>query len=86
MARNARFEFVKTELELALAFVGVARTKYSMGNRVGGDATLEKAIKAYHEALRFSKKLSSEDSSIHKQLTALRTEVEAAIKTLHGTH
>jgi len=85
MSRNARLDFIRTELELAIAFVKVARTKYSMGDRVGGDATRENAMKSYREALRFSKMLSPQDSS-NKALTVLRTEVEAEIKTLYPTH
>jgi hypothetical protein len=43
-------EFIKTELELALTFVKVAQTKYSMGNVAGGDFFRNNAGKAYNEA------------------------------------
>jgi hypothetical protein len=39
-------EFVRTELKLALTFIRVACTKYSMGNVAGGDWSRNNAEKA----------------------------------------
>ena len=46
-------EFIRIELELALTFVKVAHTKYSMRNVAGGDFSRNNAEKAFHEALNY---------------------------------
>jgi hypothetical protein len=51
-------EFIRIELELALTFIKVAHTKYSVGNVAGGDFSRNNAEKAYHEALNYFGKLS----------------------------
>ena len=61
-------EFIKTELELALTFVKVAQTKYSMGNVADGDFSRKNAEKAYREALNYFGKLSDFTSLEHWKL------------------
>src|SRR4051812_11317586 len=42
-SNNIHFDFIKTELELALTLLKVARTEYSAGDRERGDVARDKA-------------------------------------------
>ena len=75
-------EFIRIELELALTFVRVAQTKYSMGNFAGGDFSRNNAEKAYHEALNYFGKLSDLTSSDRWKLMDLVNQAKKAIATL----
>jgi hypothetical protein len=75
-------EFIKTELELALTFVKVAQTKYSMGNVADGDFSRKNAEKAYREALNYFGKLSDFTSLERWKLMDLVNQVKTAIATL----
>jgi hypothetical protein len=75
-------EFIKTELELALTFVKVAHTKYSMGNVAGGDFFRNNAEKAYHEALNYFGKLSDFTSLERWKLMDVVNRAKDAIATL----
>jgi hypothetical protein len=75
-------EFIKTELELALTFVKVAQTKYSMGNVAGGDFSRNNAEKAYHEALNYFGKVSDFTSLERWKLMDLVNQAKDAIATL----
>ena len=75
-------EFIKTELELALTFVKVAQTKYSMGNVADGDFSHKNAEKAYREALNYFGKLSDFTSLERWKLMDLVNQVKTAIATL----
>jgi hypothetical protein len=75
-------EFIKTELELALTFVTVAQTKYSMGNVADGDFSRKNAEKVYREALNYFGKLSDFSSLERWKLMGLVNQVKTAIATL----
>ena len=75
-------EFIKTELELALTFVKVAQTKYSMGNAAGGDFSRKNAEKAYREALNYFGKLSDFTSLERRKIMGMLNQVKTAIATL----
>ena len=75
-------EFIRIELELALTFVRVAHTKYSMGNVAGGDFFRNNAQKAYNEALNYFGKLSVFTSSERWKLMGLVNQAKDAIATL----
>ena len=75
-------EFIKTELGLALTFVKVAQTRYSMGNAAGGDFSRKNAEKAYREALNYFGKLSDFTSLERWKLMDLVNQVKTAIATL----
>ena len=75
-------EFIKTELELALTFVKVAHTKYSMGDVASGDFSCDNAEKAYHEALNYFGKLSDFTSLERWKLMDLVNQAKKAIATL----
>jgi hypothetical protein len=75
-------EFIRIELELALTFVKVARTKYSMGNVAAGDFSRNNAEKAYHEAFNYFGKLSDFTSSERWKLMDLVNQAKDAIAKL----
>ena len=75
-------EFIKSELELALTFVKVALTKYSMGNVAGGDFSRNNAKKAYNEALNYFGKLTEFTSLERWKLMDLVNQAKEAIATL----
>ena len=75
-------EFIKTELELALTFLKIAQTKYSMGNVAGGDFSRKNAEKAYHEALNYFGKLSDFTSLERWKLMDLVNQAKDAIAKL----
>ena len=75
-------EFIRIELELALTFVKVAHTKYSMGNVAGGDFSRNNAEKAFHEALNYLGKLSDFTSLERWKLMDLVNQAKDAIATL----
>ena len=75
-------EFIRIELELALTFVKVAQTKYSMGNVADGDFSRENAEKAYREALNYFGKLSDFTSLERWKLMDLVNQAKKAIATL----
>jgi hypothetical protein len=75
-------EFIKTELELALTFVKVAHTEYSMGNVAGGDFSRNNAGKAYNEALNYFGKLTEFTSLERWKLMDLVNQAKEAIATL----
>src|SRR5256884_5503263 len=84
---DARFEcmakeFIRIERELALTFIKVAHTKYSMGNIAGGDFSRNNAEKAYHEALNYFGKLSDFTSLERWKLMDLVNQAKDAIATL----
>ena len=75
-------EFIRIELELALTFIKVAHTKYSVGNVAGGDVSRNNAEKAYHEALNYLGKLSDFTSLERWKLMHLVSQVKTAIAAL----
>ena len=75
-------EFIRIELELALTFVKVAHTKYSMGNVAGGDFSRNNAEKAYHEALNYFGTVSIFTSLERWELMDLVNQAKKAIATL----
>ena len=75
-------EFIRIELELALTFVKVAHTKYSMANVPGGDFSRNNAEKAFHEALNYFGKLSDFTSLERWKLMDLVNQAKDAIETL----
>jgi hypothetical protein len=75
-------EFIRRELELALTFIKVAHTKYSMGNFAGGDVSSNNAEKAYHEALKYFGKLSDFTSLDRWKLMDLVNQAKKVIATL----
>ena len=75
-------EFIRIELELALTFVTVAHTKYSMRNVAGGDFSRNNAEKAFHEALNYFGKLSDFTSLERWKLMDLVNQAKDAIATL----
>ena len=81
LERRAK-EFIRIELELALTFVKVAHTKYSMGNVAGGDFSRNNAEKAFHEALNYFGKLSDFTSLERWKLMDLVNQAKDAIATL----
>jgi len=46
-------DFIRIELELALTFVKVALTRFSMGHIANGDISRNNAEEAYRSALKF---------------------------------
>ena len=74
-------EFIRIELELALTFVRVARTKYSMENVAGGDFFRNNAEKTYNEALNYFGKLSVFTSLERWKLMDLANRAKDAIAT-----
>jgi hypothetical protein len=75
-------EFVRTELELALTFIQVARTKYSMGNVAAADNSRNNAEKAYQSALKYFGKLADPTLSQHLKFTNLFSEVKQELTAL----
>ena len=75
-------EFIRIELELALTFVKVAHTKYSMGNVAGGNFSRNNAEKAYREALKYFRKLSDLTSLERRKLMGLVDQAHVAIASL----
>jgi hypothetical protein len=75
-------ELIRLELELALTFVNLARTKYSMGNVVGADVSGNNAAKAYRTALYYFGKLADVSSSERRKLMGLANHAKDAIATL----
>jgi hypothetical protein len=73
-------EFVRTELELALTFIQVARTKYSTGNVAAADNSRNNAEKSYQSALKYFGKLADPTSSQHLKLTNLFSEVKQELR------
>jgi len=76
--------FIKTELELALTFVSVAHTKYSMGNRVGGDTARDRAEKAFQEAVNRLKGVPNQNSSRVRAILKLKAKAAKAINVLNA--
>ena len=84
---TASFEFkvmelIRLELELALTFVNLAHTKYSMGNVVGADVSGNNAAKAYRTALYYFGKLADLSSSERRKLNGLANQAKQAIANL----
>jgi hypothetical protein len=75
-------EFIRIEFELALTFVKVAHTKYSMGNVAGGDFSRNNAEKAYNEALNYFGKLTEFTSLERWKLMDLVNQAKDAIAKL----
>ena len=75
-------EFIRRDLELALTFIKVAQTKYSMGNVTDGDFSRKNAEKAYREALDYFGKLSDFTSLERWKLMDLVNKAKDAIAKL----
>jgi hypothetical protein len=76
-------ELLRLELELAVTFANVARTKYSMGNVAGGSVSRSNAEKAYRGALKiFVTKFADITSSERRTLKGLIKNAKDAIATL----
>ena len=75
-------EFIRIELELALTFVKVAQTRYSMGNVADGDFSRKNAEKACREALDYFGKLSDFTSLERWKLMDLVNKAKDAIAKL----
>jgi hypothetical protein len=75
-------EFIRIELELALTFVKVAHTEYSVGNVAGGDFSRNNAEKAYNEAVNYFGTLSDFTSLERWKLMDLVNQAKEAIATL----
>ena len=75
-------ELMRLELELAITFVNLAHTKYSMGNVTGGDFSRNNAEKAYRTAFRFFGKLSDVSSGEKRKLVVLLDKAKEAIEKL----
>jgi hypothetical protein len=75
-------ELIRLELELAVTFINLAHTKYSMGNVAGGNFSRNNAEKAYREALKYFRKLSDLTSLERRKLMGLVDQAHDAIASL----
>jgi hypothetical protein len=75
-------EFIRIELELALTFVKLAQTRYSMGHIARGDISRNNAREAYRSASKYLGKCHDVSPFEREKFTGLVNQAKKAIGTL----